>query len=107
LSRAQQVYHVEEQTFANTIEKLNLGGSGIISSYYTFPNPIGATDTFVQHQAIATNPTNDQVRNYASGVYFSAGLFEMSLCESADFGSTVNVGATASDNCTNNGTKLK
>lgn len=106
LSRAQQAYHFETTTFTNSITDL-LGNTAIQSKYFTFPNPTVANDSFVKHQAIAINPTIDQVRNYAAGVYFNAGAFDVAVCESASVGDAVNVPDVVTDDCTNGGTRIR
>lgn len=108
VARAQQGYHWEKQTFAPTLTALGDGlGNMINPKYHTFPDPATVNSSLVKHQAIAINPLNDQVRNYAVGVYFDAGQYNISICESEVVNTPVNVGDNPSDNCTNNGTKLK
>ena len=106
LARSQQAYHFEKQIFADNLNNLSLNVS-INSKYYSFPNPSIANTNLVKHQAIATDPLTDQVRNYAIGVYFSAGNFDIFFCESRDVDESVNVPDSLNGNCTNGGTKIR
>ncbi|WP_342597088.1 type IV pilin-like G/H family protein [Cyanobacterium aponinum UTEX 3222] len=107
IARGQQAYHWEKKTFANNLASLGVDEGG--SKYHSIAivNPATVDDVMVEHQAIALNAEKDQVRNFAIGVYFSGGFYSISLCQSIDINDPVNVGDTASDNCTNNGIKLK
>jgi type IV pilus assembly protein PilA len=108
IARQQQAYHWEKQTFASTMTLLSDGlSSSIDTKYHTFPNPTDVDATLVKHQAVAINPLNDQVRDFAAGVYYNNGLYTISICESSAVNQVVNVGNTAADNCTNGGKKLK
>ncbi len=104
--RTQQAYHFEKKSFANDINALNIAGINQ-SSYYNFPNPSFADSNIVKHQAIASNPTNTLVKNYAIGVYHSSGLYDSAVCVAFDINQAVDVGNTVSDKCTNSGIKLK
>lgn len=106
IARTQQAYHFEKKSFANDINDLNIAGINQ-SSYYNFPNPSFADSNIVKHQAIASNPTNTLVKNYAVGVYQSSGLYDSAICVAFDINQAVDVGNTVSDNCTNSGIKLK
>jgi type IV pilus assembly protein PilA len=106
LSRAQQAYHFEHTTFSNST--LALFDNAIIQSkYYTFPDPVGATNLIAKHQAISINPTPDQVRNYATGVYFNSGLFSVVFCQSANVNVPVDAPNVDTGSCTNGGTKIE
>jgi type IV pilus assembly protein PilA len=106
IARAQQAYHFEKQIFASTLNKLNMDINSN-SKYYNFPSASVATDLIAKHQATAKNPTADQVKNYAIGVYYDAGLFDISFCQAIDVNQAVDVANTPSGNCTNNGIKLE
>lgn len=106
LIRAQQVYHFETTTFASTVSDL-LNNVNIQGEYFNFPNPTLATNVIVKHQAIAINPTNDLVRNYAGGVYFNNGTFAVAVCESSNVNVAVEVPSVISDPCTNGGKRIK
>ena len=110
LSRSQEAYHFEKQTFADTMQKLTSNVT-ITTSYYSFPNPTTATDILVQHQAVPLDaPTNKYViRNYASGVYFnpSASDFDVVICQGKGMNETVGAPNTSTGDCTNNGRKIK
>lgn len=103
IGRYQQGYHWERGTFASDVSSLSLGSS----NYHDIPNPATVTSNLVKHQAIAITPETDRVRDFAIGVYYDAGSYSISLCQSLDVGDPVNVGDTATDDCTDNGTKLK
>lgn len=106
LSRAQQTYHFETTTFSNSNAQL-LSNVVLQTRYYSFPDPTVATNSIVKHQAIALNPTSDQVRNYATGVYFNSSAFAVVVCESSNVGITVNVPDNITDPCTNGGTRIR
>lgn len=106
LTRAQQAYHFETTTFANSVSDL-LSNTNIQGEYFSFPDPLTVSDTIVKHQAVSINPTTDRVRNYAAGVYFDAGTFDVAVCESADVNVVVNVPDNITDPCTNSGTRIR
>jgi type IV pilus assembly protein PilA len=106
LSRAQQAYHFENGTFTNSIPDL-LNNATIQSKYFSFPNPVGANGLIVKHQATGLSPITDQVRNYATGVYFNIGVYDVTVCQSADVDVAVNVPDVISDPCTNSGDKIR
>ncbi len=106
ISRAQQAYHFEMKTFANNLSDLNLNGS-LPTKYYTFPDPSIATTSLAKHQAIASNPTRDRVRNFASSVYFSTGKFDIAICQSKGVNEAVNTPNDINNPCTNDGVRLK
>jgi len=106
LSRSQQAYRLEKQTFADTLDKLTLNVS-INSRYYNYLAPDDASTNLVKHRAEVIDPTTSRVRNYAIGVYYNSGAMQTSFCQSFDVDQTVNVGDTASDSCTNGGIKIK
>jgi type IV pilus assembly protein PilA len=107
IARSQQAYHFEKGTFAPSVLSLTVS-SGILSSYYyTFPDPSSVSDSVVKHQAVAINPSPDQVRDYAIGVYFNAGAYTRSTCQGADVGDVVDAPNTAAGACTNGGKKLE
>ena len=106
LTRAQQTYHFENSTFANSISSL-LSNANIQSRYFAFPNPTIASSSIVKHQAVSINPTIDMVRNYATGVYFNSGTFAVAVCESANVNVEVNAPDIISDPCTNGGDRIR
>ncbi|MGF1478425.1 MAG: type IV pilin protein [Cyanophyceae cyanobacterium] len=106
LARFQQAYHFEKKSFADDFDKLSLNVS-VNSEYYSFPPPNLPNVNLVKHQAIATDPLTDRVRNYAIGVYFSAGNFDIFFCESRDIDELINVPDNPSGNCTNGGKKIR
>lgn len=107
IARSQQAYHWEAKIFANDLDKLQLYISATGSTYYNFPLPTIATVDLVKHQAVATDPMTYQVKNYAIGVYYDGGQFDIALCQSYDVDQEVNVPDTINDNCTNSGIKIK
>ncbi len=106
IARSQQAYHFEKRSFANDLNNLNIAGIDN-SNYYSYPNPTVANINLVKHQAIASNPSVDIIKNYSLGVYHIAGLFDIAICQGIDINQAVNVGNAVNDNCTNNGIKLK
>jgi len=109
ISRSQQAYHFERQTFADTIVKLNSNVS-VNSAYYNFPDPSVATNILVQHQAIPSDTNNKFiVKNYASGVYFdtTSGNFNIILCQGNGINQLVDAPSSVSGNCSNGGRKIK
>lgn len=111
LSRSQQSYHVEHQTFADTMDKLT-SRVKLNSKYYTFPEPDPATasNLLVLHQAVPTDVNNkDLVRNYASGIYFDNGssIYEIILCQGSAINQAVDAPNVSSGDCTNNGRKIE
>ncbi len=106
IARSQQAYHFEKRNFANDTNNLNIGGINT-RRYYNYPNPNIANSNIVKHQAIAINPFEYIVKNYAVGVYHTAGSFDIALCQGSDINVTVDVGDDINDNCNNNGVRLK
>jgi type IV pilus assembly protein PilA len=106
LNRAQQAYHFENGTFTGLISNL-LNNATVQSKYFNFPNPSGASSSIVKHQAISINPEIDQVRNFATGVYFTGGVFDSAFCQSAGVDIAVDVPNVATDPCTNGGERMR
>ena len=106
LARSQQAYHFEKQMFADTLDKLTINGS-FSPKYYNFDNVTTPNSNLVKHQAIAQDPTSFQTSNYAMGVYYNSGLFEVSLCQGQGIGAVVDVADTAGGACSNGGFKIK
>jgi type IV pilus assembly protein PilA len=107
LSRSQQSYHVEHQTFADTMAKLT-SNVKLTSKYYTFLDPTTVSNLLVLHQAVPVN-NKDLVRNYASGVYFnnSSSNYEIILCQGSAINQAVDAPNVSTGDCTNNGRKIK
>jgi type IV pilus assembly protein PilA len=109
LSRSQEAYHFEKQTFADTMQKLTSNVT-ITTSYYSFPDPTTATDILVQHQAVPLDAGNKfLVKSYASGIYYnpSASDFDIVICQGKGMNETVDAPNTSTGDCTNNGRKIK
>jgi type IV pilus assembly protein PilA len=108
ISRSQQAYHFEKQTFADTIVKLNSNVS-LNTTYYNFPDPSTATELLVQHQAVPIDVSKDVIKNYASGVYFepSSSNFNIVICQGKGINEAVDAPNTAGGSCSNSGRKIK
>ena len=107
MSRAQQAFHVEKQVFANSLNELSLTGS-FTGEYYEYLEPDTQVDfaTQVEHKANAWDASKDRVRNYAVGIYFNAGVYDIIICQSDEVGGVVDVPDTSSGTCIG-GAKLK
>lgn len=106
IGRAQQHYHFEHKTFASTLTQLS-ANSMFTPEYYSYPAPDTATDSLFKQRAIAVNANDDQVKDYALGVYFNAGSYELALCEGKSVGEVVEVPNLVSGSCTNDGLRLR
>jgi type IV pilus assembly protein PilA len=116
ISRSQQGYHFEKQTFADTMVKLNSNVS-LNTTYYNFPDPSAASshdstkiNILVQHEAVPIDADNKFViKNYASGVYFDASSsnFNTIICQGQGLNQTVAVPTTTAGSCTNSGRRIK
>jgi type IV pilus assembly protein PilA len=106
IARSQSAYHIEHQTFADSLTKLATVGS-FNSKYFIFPDPAVANANIVTHQANPIDSAGDRVRDFALGVYNNGGAVTNVICRGIDVGQAVDVGATPADNCTNNGIKVQ
>ena len=106
VSRAQQTYHFETKKFAATLASLNQNLSSA-SGYYSFPDPVIASNSVVKHQAIANAPWNTASRNFSIGVYYDSGVFSTVLCKAIAPTSSVTAPDTSTDVCSNNGIRIK
>lgn len=109
ISRSQQGYHFENQTFADTMLKLTSNVT-LTSTYYNFSDPSTATNILVQHEAVPIDAGNRfVVKNYASGVYFDAtsSNFNTIICQGQGLNQTVAVPTTTAGSCTNSGRRIK
>lgn len=102
ISASQQAYRYEFGTFADEIDQLDVTFE---TNYYSYSTTTGDADK-AKHQAIPLNGSEDQVRNYAVGIYFESGAFNTILCQGKDIGETVNVPPNSGGSCTNDGVKL-
>ncbi|MFB6276090.1 MAG: hypothetical protein ABEI32_08085, partial [Halothece sp.] len=75
------------------------------TNYYTLATATVANG--VRHQAQAKTSYQSQVRDYATGIYFTAGSYEVILCKANDVNTTVNAPSTKNGSCTNGGTIVK
>ena len=105
ISRAQQAYHFERQTFASTLDLLTLNSS-FNAQYYNYPDPVLIADG-VKHRAEPIQPIENRMRNYASGIYFDAGTYEIIICQGRDIGENVDAPDASGDPCTNGGNQLE
>jgi type IV pilus assembly protein PilA len=106
IGRAQQNYHFEHKTFASTLTQLS-SNNLFTPKYYSYPIPDTATDSLFKQRAIAINANEDQIRDYAMGVYFNAGSYVIALCEGKSIGEVVEAPNSISGSCTNDGIRLK
>jgi type IV pilus assembly protein PilA len=106
IARAQQNYHFEHKIFASTLTQLS-ANSMFTPEYYNYPNPDAATNSLFKQRATAINANDDQVRDYAMGVYFNAGSYAIALCEGKSIGEVVEVPNSIAGSCTNDGVRLK
>lgn len=77
LNRAQQAYYLENQQFAQDIEKLSLGIKDNTDNYTYF---VVTTAPTVKVTNKATAKNND-LKGYAGSVFTSAGLTNSIMCE--------------------------
>jgi len=106
IARSQQAYHFEKQVFADKINILALQGT-FNSKYYNFLDPEIANTAIVKHKAEAIDPNTNQIRNYTTGIYYNAGLFEISLCQGKKINEAVDAPDTVNGSCTNDGIRVK
>lgn len=105
MARSQQGYHFENQVFADTLVKLATNAT-FVSDYYNYPDPDVANNSLLKQKAISVDPTNNQIRDYAIGIYFNAGSYQFAFCQAAEVGDTVEAPNIAGDACTNGGFKI-
>lgn len=106
MARSQQAYHYIYGEFAPTLAQLENDSGSINPKYHDVDNFTATTNIRVKIQAVAIDPSKDQVRDYAIGIYFNNGAYERATCQGEIVGSEVQVGDNASDPCTNNGVKI-
>jgi type IV pilus assembly protein PilA len=105
IARAQQAYHFEKRSFATSLDALTLQGT-FSSDYYSFSEPSSPGNNYtnvVKHRAVDNSSGKYGIRNYAAGIYFNAGNYNILLCQSRDAGMDVEAPDTSSGMCTNNG----
>ena len=103
IAYAQQSYHFEKQQFATNVTQLDVTFPN--QEYYTLAT--GTVANGMRHQAQAKTSYQSQVRNYATGIYFNAGAYDIVLCQAADVNTAVNAPTSNTGNCTNGGTIVK
>ena len=106
MARAQQLYHYEKQVFADNLAKLAANAT-FVSQYYNFPEPDVASSSLLQQKATSTDYINNGTRDYAIGIYYSAGAYDFTLCQAANIGATVEAPGSIADTCTNGGFKIR
>jgi type IV pilus assembly protein PilA len=88
--------HFEKQTFANgttVTAATNPLGVVVNPTYYGFTVTGAAASATVA--AVATDGTNDGVRNYAGAIGYNAGAYDTIVCQSDDVNGTATAAATA------------
>lgn len=106
IARSQQVYHYEKKVFADTMAKLATNGS-FAGEYYNYPDPDIANDSLVKQKATSVDSINNVTRDYAIGIYYDAGAYQLTLCQAAKVGVLVEAPNIAGDSCTNGGFKVR
>ncbi len=106
VGRAQQAYHFEHKTFANTLTQLSANDM-FTPEYYNYPAPDTVTNSLFKQRATAIDANEDRVRDYALGVYFNAGSYQLALCMGKSLGEVVEAPNSLAGSCTNDGFKLK
>ena len=106
IGRAQQVYHFEHQVFASSLDSLS-GGDFFNAEYYDYLNPDLASRFLLKQRAVSLDSDYNRTRNYAVGVYFNAGAYQIALCEGKAIGEIVQVPDASTGLCTNDGTRIK
>lgn len=101
IARAQQAYHFEKGTFADTLAKLDLSNAVLASKYYNFTDASVVDSSKVKHEALPIDYDTDQVKNYASGIYFNAGAYAIVFCQAFELGETVQAPDAYTDDCIN------
>ena len=106
MARAQQIYHYEQQVFADSIAKLS--DSAVFSSqYYNFPDPDVANNSLLKQKAVSADAINNATRDYAIGIYYSGGAYNFSFCQAAQIGVSVEASNSSGGSCTNGGHNIR
>jgi type IV pilus assembly protein PilA len=105
IAKAQQAYHFEKQVFSDDLNKLSL--SYMDNGKYYNVSTTGGDFNLVTHKADAIDAPKDQVKNYATGIYFNAGIYKFSICQAKDIFEPVDAPTTYEGNCTNDGIRIK
>ena len=96
---SQQAYFFEKGEFADQLEKLDIVING---REYDYPQPnINPSGSPVQviHEADAINPINLNKRDYAMGIIYDSGSFEVVLCQSNNPGDNALPSTTTLGTC--------
>jgi type II secretory pathway pseudopilin PulG len=107
VNKAQQAFHFERQTFANTVDLTAADNPlGVVievddDAYYDYD--VTGSLTTGDVEATAKSAAEDGVRQYAGSVGFEAGAYTSVLCQS----DTIGGGATATGGGCTAGTKIK
>lgn len=102
---AQQAYHFENRTFANTHIEM---GIALSPKYYQFLAPSSSATATIS-DAVPQNIGNDPYRAYSMGVYYAPqeGVFSIILCRSP-YGAVVSQApASSSGSCSNGGVNIQ
>lgn len=107
VNRSQQTYRFETGVFANNINSLDVT---FLGEYYSYSvhNHDGATA--VTHQAVAQTNFQQDVRDYASGVYYFASTIELSaiICEANSITGTASASIDVNvADCDSNSSQIK
>lgn len=106
IGASQQAYFFEKGEFADQLEKLDIVVNG---KEYDYPQPnINSSSGAIQviHEADAINPINENKRDYAMGVIYDSGSFEVILCQSNKPGDNALPSTTTLGDC-DQGQKIK
>ncbi|MBE9202518.1 hypothetical protein IQ218_02340 [Synechocystis salina LEGE 06099] len=96
---AQQAYHFENRTFANTYSETGLTFS---STNYDYSPPSSSNSVTIS-DAIPKNLGNDNYRTYSVGIYYNNGVFSVILCQAQNPVTTTQAPNSESGNCSNGG----
>lgn len=103
---SQQAYFFEKGNFADQLEKLDIVIDGKEYDYLqpTINSSSGAIQ--VIHEADAINPISESKRDYAMGIIYDSGNFEVILCQSNEPGDNALPSTTTFGTC-DQGKKIK
>jgi prepilin-type N-terminal cleavage/methylation domain-containing protein len=111
LSRAQEAYHYEHQTFYNGSSFESDLGFTPSKAHYSYTSDPSADTNQALHKAYATNPTDSRARDFAAGAYFDASIegYSQILCvaNAVDSNGTSSSVTAQADKTCNGGTKIQ
>lgn len=109
LSRGQQAYHYEHQTFYNGTVSNDSVGFIVTGKYYLYTADSSADANKALHTAYANNPSESNARDFAAGVYYSNSIYSQTICiaNTVDSdGTSASVQALTNGSC-NGGSKIQ